>query len=63
MAEQETRLVLEVGLAEALARRLEGLFEDAPHDAKEEAMLLDEAWGEIHAAYEHHGDRAIDGAD
>jgi len=53
MAEQETRLVLEVGLSEAFARRLEGLFEDAPHDAKEEAMLLDEAWGEIHAAYEN----------
>lgn len=53
MAEQETRLVLEVGLSEALARRLKRLFEDAPHDAKEEAMLLDEAWGEIHAAYEN----------
>ncbi len=53
MAEQETRLVLEVGLSEALARRLERLFDDAPHDAKEEAMLLDEAWGEIHAAYEN----------
>lgn len=53
MAEHETRLVLEVGLSEALARRLERLFTDAPHDAKEEAMLLDEAWGEIHAAYEN----------
>ncbi len=53
MAEQETRLVLEVGLSEALARRLEGLFEDAPHDAKEESMLLDEVWGEMHAGYEN----------
>ena len=48
MAEQETWLVPEVGLSEALARRLEGLFTDAPHDAKEGAMLLDEAWGEMH---------------
>lgn len=45
MAEQETRLVLEVGLSEALARRLEGLFTDAPHDAKEETMLLGRGLG------------------
>jgi hypothetical protein len=45
MAEQETRLVVEVGLAEALARRLEHLLEHAPHDAEEKAMLLDVAWG------------------
>jgi hypothetical protein len=47
---QHARLMLEVGLSEALARRLERLF-DAPHDAKEEAMLLDYAWEEINNAY------------
>jgi len=57
MVEHETRLVLAVGLSEALARRLERLFEGAPHDAKEEAMVLDEAWAKIHAAYENRAAR------